>query len=131
MLTNFVTIPTPPRNASSLLPTLQASTEYFDFCSHFADPNSVNMQIRCFVISWTKRKATMLSAERHRSLVQNVPNPGRSELQLVDFKSTTMFRVSSVSTTEDDNFVTTCNVTFYLKQNLNRLSSSLTHSKYF
>jgi hypothetical protein len=44
-----------------------------------------------------------------------------------------MFRVSSVSTTEDDNFVTTCtcNVTFYLTQNINRLSSSLTHSKYF
>jgi hypothetical protein len=74
---------------------------------------------------------SMLSAERHRSLVQNVPNSGRSELHLVDFKSTTMFRVSSVSTTEDDKFVTTCNVTFYLKQNLNRLSSSLTHSKYF
>jgi hypothetical protein len=42
----------------------------------------------------------ILSAERHRSLVQHVPTPGRSELQLVDNQSTTMSRVPSVSTTK-------------------------------
>jgi hypothetical protein len=59
VLTNFVTLSTPPRNASSHLRTLQASTEYLDSCGHFSDPNSINMQHRCFVISWTKRKASM------------------------------------------------------------------------
>jgi hypothetical protein len=43
---------------------------------------------------------SILSAERHRSLVQNVPTPGWSEPQMVDIQSTTMSSVPSVSTTK-------------------------------
>ena len=50
-----------------------------------------------------KRKVampTMLSAERHRSIVKTVPTPGWSEPQLVDIQSTILSRVPSVSTTK-------------------------------
>jgi len=53
VLTNFVTLPTPQGNASSHLPTLQASTECVNSCGHLSDPNSINMQSSGFVISWT------------------------------------------------------------------------------
>ena len=104
VLTNFVTSPTPPRNASSHLPTLQASTEYFDSCGHFSDPNSINMQSSGFVISWTKRKATMPIITKCRTpsvtSPKSVPTPGWSEPQLVDIQSTILSRVPSVSTTK-------------------------------
>ena len=120
MLTNFVTIPTPPRNASSHLPTLQASTEYFDSCGHFSDPNSINMQSSGFVISWIKRKATMPIITKCRTpsvTSQNCSNPWLVRTSARRYSIYNLVQ-SSISFYYEDKFITTCNVTFYLKQNL-------------
>ena len=120
MLTNFVTLLTPPRNAFSHLPTLQASTEYFDSCGHFSDPNSINMQSRGFVISWTKRKTTMPINTKCRT--PSVTSPKCSYPWLVrtsDGRHSVYHHVQrSISFYYEDQFVTTCNVTFYITSKL-------------
>ena len=119
MLTNFVTIPTPPRNVSSHLLTLQASTEYFDSCGHFSDPNSINMQSRGFGISWKKRKAIMPINTKCRTPSVTSPKCSNPWLGRTSGRRHSVHHVqSSISFYYEDKFVTTCNVTFYLTPKL-------------
>ena len=83
--------------------TPQASAECFDSCGNFLDPKLYqHAKLRfCHQLDiFSKERSqclSMLSAERHRSLVKTVPTPGWSEPQLVDIQSTILSRVPSVS----------------------------------
>jgi hypothetical protein len=124
VLTNFVTIPTPPGNASSHLPTPQASTECVNCFGHFSDPNSINMQSSGFVISWTysqKKGRNAYNAKCRTPSVnsQNCSNPGLVRTSARRYSIYNLVQ-SSISFYYEDKFVTTCtcNVTFYLTPKL-------------
>ena len=79
-----------------------------------------------------KRKVAMPINAKCRTpsvTCQNCSNPGLVRTSARRYSIYNLVQ-SSISFYYEDKFVTTCNVTFYLKQNLNRLSYSLTYSKY-